>query len=132
MTVNPSSIIGIIAALGLDIVGIICLMFNFIVRPEVGEGLSFISDFVGAVFFTMWSLTRGGGIITAKSKKQAKSRILKLILSYIGETIAYIGSMPFWTIFVFSEIKKEQGEEEKSEATLDEKTEKQKNNNKKL
>ncbi len=119
MTLGPSSLIGIIAALGLDVIGIICLVLNFVVRPEVGEGLSSIVDFAGGVFFTIWSITRGGGIVTAKAKKQAKGRILKLILSFFGETIAYIGSLPFWTIFIFSEIKGEETNEE-GEITLDE------------
>lgn len=120
MTLGPTSLIGIIAALGLDVIGIICLILNFVVRPEVGEGLSSISDFAGGVFFTIWSIARGGGIVTAKAKKQAKSRILKLILSFIGESIPYIGSLPFWTIFVFSEIKKEPTSEETDEMALDE------------
>lgn len=129
MSLNPSSLIGIIAAIGFDVVGIICLAINFIIRPEIGEGLSAISDWAGGIFFTIWSLVRGGGIVTAKSKKQAKSRILKLILSFLGETIAYIGSLPFWTIFVLSEIKKEGAEEGvlEEERLLSERTNDQEN-----
>jgi len=71
-------------AIFLDIFGLICTI------TVVGEVLSFIPDVIGFIFLGV-------------NKKQAKG----FYLSFAGELIPFVGALPFWTIYVMSEIRHE-------------------------
>jgi len=79
---SAKMIMMLIIAIFLDIFGLICAI------TVVGEVLSFIPDVVGFV-------------LLGATKKQTKN----FILSFIGELIPFVGALPFWTIYVISEIK---------------------------
>lgn len=98
---SPLNLVGLIVAMLLDIFGLLCLFFDYIFGPFIGEALSLISDFAGAIFFSFWSLVQSGGLVT---KKSAKKRIMKLIVTFFGETLPFLGALPFWTIFIITEI----------------------------
>ncbi len=100
---SPINLVGLLMAVFLDLFGILCLLFNYIFGVLIGEALSTISDLIGIVFFALWCSVKSGGIVSLKSVKN-KKRIVKSLLTFLGETIPFIGALPFWTIFVLSEI----------------------------
>jgi hypothetical protein len=118
----------------LDIIGIICFIAN--VFFGIGEILSFIPDFIGLVLFGMWVSFRAMTKQEGKEKKQGLTmevmerkkeqktmkmkmkmsklkgvkigRFAKFGLASIGELIPIIGVLPFWTIYVYWELKSDE------------------------
>ena len=89
----------LILAVILDILGVVCFFFSFVV---VGIPLSYILDAVGIVVIGLWSFFRGG-------KMPITKRFLRLLkrptLAFIGELIPFFGDIVFcWTIFVIYEM----------------------------
>ena len=101
---SPMDMMAVIVAIFLDAIGLIAYLISFLGLSGLGEPISSISDIAGAILFTAWSIYKGGGIISARKNKK---RITKLILSTIGESIPLLplGALPFWTIFVVSELR---------------------------
>jgi hypothetical protein len=117
----------------LDIIGIICFIAN--VFFGIGEIFSFIPDFMGLFFFGAWvtfrAMTKPAGkekkqelaIKVAGRKKERKAMVKttqgiikkgmkigrkgKFLLAALGELVPIIGALPFWTIYVYWELKSE-------------------------
>lgn len=117
----------------LDIIGIICLILDALFG--IGEVLSYIPDTIGIVFFGAWVVFRAatkkegeekiedlkrqlaerrGKREKTREKKLAKklakkgmNKGLKFGLAALGELIPFLGALPFWTIYVYSELKSE-------------------------
>lgn len=88
----------------LDAVGVICLMIDFM-NPTIGEAISFICDLVGFFIFSIWSFFKGRGLGSLQTIKGRKNTVKRFLISFFGETLPFVGALPFWTIFVISEIK---------------------------
>jgi|AntAceMinimDraft_16_1070373.scaffolds.fasta_scaffold00705_4 hypothetical protein len=71
-------------AMSLDFAGLVCAV------SVVGEIFSPIVDVLGF-------------ILLGASRKKTKN----FVLSSIGESIPFVGALPFWTMYVRSEIKSE-------------------------
>jgi len=84
---SPKKLIDLVVALLLDAFGFLCLLLDlsFFLAP-VGEVLSFISDFIGALYFKLLSPSQGK----------------KFWLFWILELIPFSGSFFWWTIYVLS------------------------------
>lgn len=126
---NPEGVLMLFLAGMLDLIGIICLILDAVF--SIGEILSPIPDFIGICFFGIWIFMRSQGEKTkkesmkevsgaaaehkkrvAKTKKifqkgtkKASKKGLKFVLAMFGELIPFLGALPFWTIFVYSELK---------------------------
>ena len=108
----------------LDIIGIICLILDLLFG--IGEVLSYIPDGIGICFFGFWVIFRSQTKEAGKEKKEElkeqlaerrKKRLKKKIakkggkkalrfgLAALGELIPLLGAMPFWTIYVYLELK---------------------------
>ena len=81
---SPAGIMKLIIAIFLDIFGLICAI------TVVGEVFSFILDILGFV-------------LLGATRKQTKG----FWLTFIGELIPFVGALPFWTLYVISEIRSE-------------------------
>ena len=116
-------------AVMLDIIGILCLILDIVVG--IGEIFSFIPDMIGIFFFGFWMLMRSQGektykqsrgevagevaehhrkVQTAKKAfkkgaKRAGKRGFRFLLAMLGELIPLLGALPFWTMFVVSELR---------------------------
>jgi len=125
----PEAILMLFLAGLLDLIGIICLLLD--IAFGIGEVFSYIPDGIGILFFGAWVALRSHGEKTRKEamteiaekkaehrrivekrakvlKKTAKKgfgRGLKFGLAILGEVILFVGALPFWTIFVYSELK---------------------------
>jgi len=100
---SPINLVGLLVAIFLDLFGVLCLLFNYIFGTLIGEALSAIGDLIGAFFFAIWCSVKSGDVASLKSVKN-KKRVIKFLLTFFGEAIPFIGALPFWTIFVLSEI----------------------------
>ncbi len=109
----------------LDLFGVICAIL--IAAFGIGAILSYIPDVIGILFLGGWLLSRPRSEVTqevaqhrveqeikikkAKEKtaekmaKKGAKRGLRFALATLGELIPVIGALPFWTIFVYSELK---------------------------
>jgi len=105
---SPINLVGLLVAIFLDLFGVLCLLFNYIFGTLIGEALSAIGDLIGAFFFAIWCSVKSGDVASLKSVKNKsvknKKRVIKFLLTFFGEAIPFIGALPFWTIFVLSEI----------------------------
>jgi hypothetical protein len=97
MNLEPIDLLGVSVAIFLDVFGLLCFALDFL-NPAIGELLSLIPDFIGAIFFTVWSFCKGGRAIITKK------RVLKFVGSLVGEILP-TGFLPFWTIFILSELR---------------------------
>ncbi len=126
---SPEGVLMLFLAGILDLIGVICLILDLVFG--IGEILSYIPDGIGILFFGGWLLMRSQG---EKSKEEAKEEVTEKIaehrraiekrkkmlkkgvkkgskrglrfgLSALGELIPFLGALPFWTIFVFLELK---------------------------
>lgn len=84
------------AAILLDVVGAIAFLFNIVFG--MGEILSWISDAIGMVFIGGWLFIRSGKIVSKSGKNFA--------LATLGEVFPFLGVLPFWTLLVYSELKR--------------------------
>lgn len=126
---SPEGLIMLFLAGLLDLFGIICLILD--VAFGIGEVLSYIPDVIGIFFFGFWVFMRSqerksyketreeiaGQVaehrkIVDEKAKQLKKNIrkgskkgLRFGLAALGEIIPFLGALPFWTIFVYSELK---------------------------
>ena len=118
----------------LDLIGGLCLIADL--AFGIGEIFSFIPDMIGIVFFGLWVLMRSQmkttvegakeemgkiakqkmehrqkikkGVKTLKKNvKKASIKGLRVGLASLGELIPILGALPFWTIFVISELKQD-------------------------
>ncbi len=130
---SPEALIMLPLAALLDIIGIICFIAN--VFFGIGEIFSFIPDFMGLFFFGAWvvfrSMTKQAGeekkqgltMKVAQRKNEQKIMVKKtqgiikqgmkigrkgkFLIAAIGELVPIIGVLPFWTIYVYWELKSE-------------------------
>ena len=82
---RPIDLMAVIVAISLDAVGAAAFFITFFGMPFLGEPISSISDIAGGVFFTIWSIAKGGGFASARKKKKM---LMKLGLTFIAEAIA--------------------------------------------
>ena len=126
---SPEGVVMVSLAVMLDILGILCLILWL--AFGIGGILSYIPDMIGIFFFGFWMLMRSQEnktykeargevagevaehhrkVQTAKKAfkkgaKRASKSGLKFFAAMIGELIPLLGALPFWTIFVVSELK---------------------------
>ena len=126
---SPEGVIMVSLAAMLDILGIICLILW--IAAGIGGILSYIPDIIGIFFFGFWMLMKSREdktyketrtemasevaehhkkIKTAKKAfkkgaKRASKSGLKFFAAMLGELVPLIGALPFWTMFVVSELK---------------------------
>jgi len=97
----------------LDLMGLFCLLLDFAGAPGLGESISFVPDFLGFVLIGGWQSfgelrkKRKALIEKGRSIRKAKKRGLKFFFTFLGELAPYIGALPFWTWYVYSELKNE-------------------------
>lgn len=122
---SPEGFLVITGAVILDIAGVICAIL--IAALGTGAILSYIPDAIGIISFGFWIFLRhrkekgsvkagkesiGKVADMAKSRKQTMSKakgfrigkLGKFGFSSLGELIPLVGALPFWTIFVLSEL----------------------------
>jgi hypothetical protein len=130
---SPEAVIMLFLAGLLDIIGIICLILDAVLG--IGEIFSYIPDTIGIIFFGAWVVFRAAtkeageeklkelkgklaerreereGVRKKKLKKKVAkkgmNKGLKFGLASLGEIIPFLGALPFWTIYVYSELKSE-------------------------
>lgn len=125
---SPEGVLMLFLAGLLDLIGGICLIADL--AFGIGEILSFIPDAIGIVFFGFWMLMRsqasGNDVkdmtkqvsdkkqtmkktkkALKKTAKKASKKGLRFGLASLGELIPLLGALPFWTIFVISELKQD-------------------------
>jgi hypothetical protein len=120
---SPEGIVMMGAAVILDILGIIFTILD--IAYGIGEIPSWISDGVGVIFFGLWLLVRSTLrpgttepeelVEKVMEKRRAIKRVaraarrigrgLRFAIAFIGEVLPVIGALPFWTWFVYSELK---------------------------
>ena len=120
---SPEGVLMMTVAIGLDIFGLICLIFNIFFG--LGEIPSWISDGIGIIFFGFWLLIRSQTLARERElvekvmeKRMAIARIARTVkmgrilgrklrfgIALLGEILPLIGALPFWTWFVYSELK---------------------------
>lgn len=93
---DPIDVIGLMVAVFLDVFGLLCA------HPSL-EIFSFIPDVIGFAFFAVWTSIKNkeANFSILKSKKSRR----KFLMTFVGEAIPFVGMLPFWTIFVISEIR---------------------------
>ena len=127
---SPEGVVMVSLAIMLDIIGIICLILDLVFG--IGEILSFIPDIIGIFFFGFWIFMKSQEDKTykqarteitsevaehhrevqaakkafKKGAKRASKRGIKFFAAMLGELIPFLGALPFWTIFVVSELRK--------------------------
>jgi uncharacterized membrane protein len=119
--ISPEGIVMLfLIAIPLDIAGIIFTILD--IAYGIGEIFSWISDGFGIVIFGIWILIRWQTInqqremvskvvekhrAVRKAVKAARgfSRGLRFGLAVVGEILPVIGFLPFWTWFVWSELR---------------------------
>lgn len=97
MFFEVDSILMFFLALLLDLLGLLCLVLDFI---GIGLGVSFIPDLLGGVFFGSWLyFIRGDGI-------GFEGTNWKRLLGFGGgEVVPLLGDVaPFWTVLVIMEM----------------------------
>ncbi len=108
----------------LDIIGIICLILD--AALGIGEIFSYVPDTIGIIFFGTWIIFRAQTKKAGEEKKEElkeqlaerrKKRLkkkatkkgmkkgLKFGLAALGELTPFLGALPFWTIYVYLELK---------------------------
>ena len=126
---SPEGVIMVCLAVMLDILGIICLILWL--AAGVGGILSYIPDIIGIFFFGFWMLMKSQEDKTYKESrtevasevaehhkkvkttkkvfkkgaKRASKSGIKFFAAMLGELVPLIGALPFWTMFVVSELK---------------------------
>jgi hypothetical protein len=117
---SPEAAIMLPLAILLDIAGIICTIL--VLFFGVGEILSWISDGIGFIIFGLWIMMRSQAMARPRElvEKVAEKRVaikkavkgvsrmgrgLRFAISIIGEIIPIVGTLPFWTWLVWSELK---------------------------
>jgi hypothetical protein len=126
---SPEGVTMVSLAVMLDILGIICLILWL--AAGIGGILSYIPDIIGIFFFGFWMVMRSQEektyketrtevagevaehhrkVQTAKKAlkkgaKRASKRGFKFLLAMLGELIPLLGALPFWTMFVVSELR---------------------------
>lgn len=106
MILNPADLVAVAFAIILDSFGFLCLFLNYIFGTVLGENLSSVSDSIGAFIFGAWIIATSGGIRAAFNVRKSKGKVVKYILTFVGESLPFVGALPFWTIYIFSVIKK--------------------------
>jgi hypothetical protein len=117
---SPEALIMLPIAILLDIAGIAFTILD--IAYGIGEIPSWISDGIGIIFFGLWILIRSQTmarpkalaekvierrktIVRAVKQLRKMGRGLRFAISVIGELVPIIGALPFWTWFVYSELK---------------------------
>jgi len=116
---SPEGIIMLPFAILLDIAGVIFTILD--IAYGIGEIPSWISDGIGIIFFGLWILIRHQTMASQKelAKEVAERRRaikgavkatrrmgkgLRFAISTIGEILPLVGTLPFWTWLVWSEL----------------------------
>ena len=125
---TPEGVLMLFLAGLLDLIGLLCLIADL--AFGIGEIFSFIPDVIGIIFFGSWMLMRlqasGDDVkdmtkqvsdkkqtmetskkVLKKTAKKASRKGLRFGLASLGELIPLLGALPFWTIFVISELKQD-------------------------
>ena len=106
---SPMGTLLMMTAIILDVFGLFCLIIDIIGDVEIGETLSWISDILGLIFIGGVSFVRARRAAFGVTKKEARKiiskRTGKFLLTFFGEILPIIGAFPFWTIYVYSELK---------------------------
>jgi hypothetical protein len=126
---SPEGVTMVSLAVMLDILGILCLILWL--AAGVGGILSYIPDIIGIFFFGFWMFMRSqedktyketrtevaGEVaehhrkvqtakkVFKKGAKRAGKRGFRFLLAMLGELIPLLGALPFWTMFVVSELR---------------------------
>jgi hypothetical protein len=91
----------ILIALLLDLFGLFCLALDLAGDSDLGESLSIIPDILGAILLGGFSFLGQ----KRRTRKILKKRGGKFLLTFLGELTPFLGGLPFWTIYVYSELK---------------------------
>ena len=125
---SPEGIVMMGAAITLDFIGFVLTVIWLltvlgVATLEIPEIVNWASDGAGFAFFGTWLLFRAPfreteGTETAaltedvvqkrRSAKRTRVRMgrgLRFGIAFLGEVITVVGALPFWTWFVYSELK---------------------------
>jgi predicted permease len=91
-------IMAVIASFVLDLFGFFCLIISLGGDADLGETLSLIPDFLGFIFLGGWTAFKSVKGVGRKVRK-------KFFLTFLCELFPFIGGLPFWTIYTFSNLK---------------------------
>lgn len=126
---SPEGVTMVSLAVMLDIIGFICLILWL--AAGIGGILSYIPDIIGIFFFGFWMFMKSrekttyketrtemaGEVaehhrkvqtakkVLKKGAKRASKSGLKFFAAMLGELIPLLGALPFWTMFVVSELR---------------------------
>jgi hypothetical protein len=117
---SPEAAVMLSVAIVLDIAGIIFTILDLLFG--IGEIFSWISDGIGIAIFGLWLLMRPKRVTKTKEvvarvaeRRRTISRAVEAIkkmgrgtrfaISVVGEVLPLVGTLPFWTWMVWSELK---------------------------
>jgi hypothetical protein len=103
----PDALLAFFVALMLDLGGVICLLLDLtIILSPIGLVVSQILDILGLIFFSLWTMQRGGSI-SGKASHVLKKLLKRVGLPMIVELIPIVGDLAFsWVVTVYLEISK--------------------------
>jgi len=112
LKISPELIIFLPLALMLDAIGIVLVLFGL---DDLG-----ILDTVGLFSLGAWIWLRDGTRMISPKKMRKKG--FRFLGTYIGESIPYLGALPFWTIMTLFTLKDSSapGEESTEELSQEE------------
>jgi len=99
---SPDVLIMLIIGLFLDILGLLCLLLDWM---GVGEVLSFVVDIIGMILFGFWTLMRSGQL-GGKAAQVLKKILKRFIAPSAVELVPVLGDVAFsWTLTVILEVR---------------------------
>jgi len=102
--IDPETILMLPFALIIDLISIVLLFFGL---DDFG-----VTDTVAMLTLGMWLQFRKG--LDIKISKKDSKRIMRFLVSIIGEYIPYLGALPFWTVMVLLTLRESNDQEEPS------------------
>jgi len=100
--IDPETILMLPFALIIDAISIVLLFFGL---DDLG-----ITDTIAMLTLGMWLQFRKG--LDIKISKKDSKRIMRFLVSVIGEYIPYLGALPFWTVMVLLTLRESNDQEE--------------------
>lgn len=98
--ISPQGYIVLVWAVLLDLIGVLIFILEFF---GIGIPISWIFDVIGILTIGIWSWRKTGDLLVTKRV----ARFLKRPgLAFLGEVIPFIGVLPFWSLYVFIDLKK--------------------------
>lgn len=97
---SPEGYLIMVWAIFLDLIGIVIFILEFV---GVGIPLSWLFDVMGILTIGIWSWSKTGNMqVTKRTARFFK----KPGLAFFGEVIPFVGVLPFWSLYVFIDLKK--------------------------